>query len=132
MSHEDLEDLAWRQGEALRSLANRLGEDSSTSSRPPSSDDPYRRGERGKAAAASPGGGETSAATPESAGRPEERKSGKAAGKQPGAKGHWRCQPIVVSGEIPHAPTVCAACGAVLGLDLKRRRVGAHNRLELA
>jgi hypothetical protein len=68
---------------------------------------------------------------PESAGKPEERKTGKAPGKQPGAKGHWRCQPIVVSGEIPHAPTVCAACGAVLGLDLKRRCVSAHNSLEL-
>src|SRR5271170_384080 len=103
MSREEVEEWGWRQYELARSLANRLGEDSSTSSRPPSSDDPYRRGERGKAGAAGPGGGETSAATPESAGKPEERKTGKAAGKQPGAKGHWRCQPIVVSGEIPHA-----------------------------
>jgi hypothetical protein len=131
MSREEVEEWGWRQHELARSLANRLGEDSSTSSRPPSSDDPYRRGERGKSAAAGPGGGETSAATPESAGKPEERKTGKAAGKQPGAKGHWRCQPIVASGEIPHAPTMCAACGAVLGLDLKRRCVGAHNSLEL-
>jgi hypothetical protein len=131
MSREEVEEWGWRQHELARSLANRLGEDSSTSSRPPSSDDPYRRGERGKVAAAAPGGGETSAATPESAGKPEERKTGKAAGKQPGAKGHWRCQPIVVSGEIPHAPTMCAACGAALGLDLKRRCVGAHNSLEL-
>ena len=131
MSREEVEEWGWRQHELARSLANRLGKDSSTSSRPPSSDDPYRRGERGKSAAAGPGGGETSAAIPESAGKPEERKAGKAPGKQPGAKGHWRCQPIVVSGEIPHAPTVCAACGAVLRLDLKRRCVGAHNSLEL-
>jgi Family of unknown function (DUF6444) len=48
MSHEQLEDLAWRQAEALRSLANRLREDSTTSSRPPSSDDPYRREARGE------------------------------------------------------------------------------------
>ena len=48
MSHEELEDLAWRQAEALRSLANRLREDSTTSSRPPSSDDPYRREARGE------------------------------------------------------------------------------------
>jgi hypothetical protein len=38
----ELEDLAWRFRELLRSLANRLGEDSTTSSRPPSSNDPYR------------------------------------------------------------------------------------------
>ena len=130
MSREAVEEWGWRQHELARSLANRLGEDSSTSSRPPSSADPYRRGERGQAAAAGPGG-ETSAATPESAGKPEERKTGNAAGKQPGAKGHWRCQPIVVSGEIPHAPTVCAACGAALGPDLERRLVSAHNSLEL-
>ena len=37
----------------------------------------------------------------------------------------------MTSAEIAHAPTVCAACGAVLGLDLKRRCVGAHNSLEL-
>ena len=57
MSREELEELAWRQREALRLLANRAGEDSTTSSRPPSSDDPYRRGERGKPAAADRDGG---------------------------------------------------------------------------
>jgi transposase len=128
MSREEVEEWGWRQHELARSLANRLGADSSTSSRPPSSDDPYRHGQRGKAGA---GDGETSAAAPEKTGDPGEKKTGKPAGKQPGAKGHWRCQPIVVSGEMPHAPTVCAACGAVLSVDLKRRCVGAHNSLEL-
>jgi transposase len=91
MSREELEELAWRLHELARSLANRAGEDSTTSSRPPSSDDPYRRGERGKPAAGRPDGGddaETSAAPPESAGKPDETKAGRAAGKQPGAKGH--------------------------------------------
>jgi transposase len=118
MSREELEELAWRLHELARLLANRAGEDSSTSSRPPSSDDPYRGEARSKPAE----GGD---------GEPEERKTGKSAGKQPGAKGHWRCQPIVVSGEIPHTPTVCAACGAALGPDLKRWLVSAHNSLEL-
>ena len=116
MSREELEEWAWRLHELARLLANRAGEDSSTSSRPPSSDDPYRREARSKPAIAEGGDGETSSvAPPESAGKPEERETGKPAGKQPGAKGHWRCQPIVVSGEIPHAPTECAACGAALG-----------------
>ena len=130
MSREELEELAWRLHELARLLANRAGEDSSTSSRPPSSDDPYRREARSKPREG--GDGETaSIAPPESAGKPEERKTGKSAGKQPGAKGHWRCQPIVTSGEVPHTPTVCAACGAALGLDLERRLVSAHNSLEL-
>ena len=134
MSREQLEELAWRLHELARSLANRAGEDSSTSSRPPSSDDPYRREERGKPVAADSDG----AAAESSATAPEKRrqagqatKTAKPAGKQPGAKGHWRCQPIVVSGEVEHAPMVCAACRAALGCDLKRRRVSAHNRLEL-
>jgi transposase len=134
MSREELEELAWRLHELARSLANRAVEDSTTSSRPPSSDDPYRRGERGRPAASRPDGGdaaETSAAPPESAGKPDETKAGRAAGKQPGAKGHWRRQPIVVSADVEHPPTVCAACGAGLGPDLERRRVSAHNSLEL-
>jgi hypothetical protein len=116
----------------LRSLANRLGEDSKTSSRPPSSDDPYRRGERGEPASDGGDGSNTTAASPEKAGKPEEKKTAKPAGKQPGAKGFWRSQPIVTSEEVPHAPTVCAGCGAALGPDLERRCVGAHNSFELA
>jgi transposase len=139
ISREELEDLAWRWHELARSLANRAGEDSTTSSRPPSSDDPYRRDARGKPAGAGPDGGDdakASAAPPESAGKPDEnkpdeKKTAKPAGKQPGAKGSWRCQPIVVSGEVEHPPEVCAACRAALGPDLERRPVSAHNSLEL-
>jgi IS1 family transposase len=134
MSRDDLEELAWRLHELARSLANRAGEDSSTSSRPPSSDNPYRREERGKPVTAEPDGAApgSSDAAPEKAGKPDKNKTGKSAGKQPGAKGHWRCQPIVVSGEVEHAPMLCAACGVALGPDLKRRCVSAHNSLELA
>jgi septal ring-binding cell division protein DamX len=107
MSREELEELAWRRREALRALANRLGEDSKTSSRPPSSDDPYRRGETGE-----PTLGETAktpAAAPEKAGKPDttskpaEKKVAKPAGKRPGAKGCWRSQPIVTRPLYRHA-----------------------------
>ena len=133
MSREQLEELAWRLHELARLLANRAGEDSSTSSRPPSSDDPYRREERGKPVAADPDGAaaDSSDTAPEKAGKPDKNKTAKGSGKQPGAKGHWRCQPIVVSAEVAHAPMVCAACGAALGPDLKRRCVSAHDSLEL-
>jgi transposase len=126
MPPEEVVALAWRQREALRSLANRLGEDSTTSSRPPSSDDPYRRDERGKPAS------DAGAAPPGKAGKPAEKKPGRPPGKQPGAKGFWRAMPIVTSAEIRHAPIVCAACEAEFGPDLKRRCVSAHNSLELA
>ncbi|HTU13304.1 MAG TPA: IS66 family transposase [Allosphingosinicella sp.] len=126
MPAEEVVALAWRQREALRSLANRLGEDSTTSSRPPSSDDPYRREERGRPA---PDG---AAAPPGKAGEPNEKKPGRPPGRQPGSKGFWRAMPIVTSAEARHAPIVCAACEAELGPDLKRRGVSAHNSLELA
>jgi hypothetical protein len=136
ISREELEELAWRQREALRALANRLGEDSKTSSRPPSSDDPYRRGETGaptlggdaKASAAAP----EKADKPDTTSKPDEKRAAKPAGKRPGAKGCWRSQPIVTTATVPHAPTVRAACGAGLGPDLARRCVSAHNSLELA
>jgi len=130
MSREELEELAWRWREMARSLANGAGEDSSTSSRPPSSDDPYRRQERGKPDAAD-ADADPSETSPEKAGKPDKNKTGKSAGKQPGAKGHWRCQPIVVSAEVEHAPQACAACQSALGREGERRCVSAHNCLEL-
>jgi transposase len=130
MSREELEDLAWRLRELARSLANRAGEDSSTSSRPPSSDDPYRRQERGKPDA-DDADADPSETAPEKAGKPDKNKTGKSAGKQPGAKGHWRCQPIVVSAEVEHSPQGCAACRSALGPETERRCVSAHNSLEL-
>ena len=120
MSREEVEAWGWRQHELARELANRLGADSRTSSRPPSSDDPYRRDDGGDA--------KTPAAPPEKTGKPDNKK----AGKQPGSKGFWRSQRIVTSADAPHAPTTCAACQASLGRDLKRRCVSAHDSLELA
>ncbi len=112
MSRQELEELAWRWRELARSLANRAGEDSTTSSRPPSSDDPYRRDARGQPTptAAVP------TASPESADTAQ-KNAAKPAGKRPGAKGYWRCQPIVVSAEVEHPARERAACGALLGLD---------------
>jgi hypothetical protein len=130
MPREEVVALAWRQREALRSLANRLGEDSKTSSRPPSSDDPYRRGEGGKPASDGGDGAQTTAAAPKKTGGPD-KKAARPAGKRPGGRGFWRSQPIVTGAEIAHAPQLCAACGAALDSGLKRRCVSAHNSLEL-
>ena len=123
MSREELEAWGWRQHELARELANRLGADSRTSSRPPSSDDPYKRDEKEKPTSAEPDGGSKASSTKsEKTGRP---------GKKAGTKGFWRSQTIVTSAEIHHAPKMCAACGAALGLALGRRCVSAHNSLEL-
>src|SRR5271156_1524797 len=120
LSRAELEALTWRLHGLARELANRLGEDSKTSSRPPSSDDPYKRGETERPASAEPDGGTKIPSTkPGKPGEPGKRKAARRAGKQPGTKGFWRSQPIVTSMEAPHAPTVCAACGASLGPDLE-------------
>ena len=72
MSRQELEAWGWRQHELARELANRLGADSRTSSRPPSSDDPYR------------GGGGQPPATPSGkTGKRDEKKAPRPAGKRP-------------------------------------------------
>ena len=79
MSRAELEAWGWRQHELARELANRLGADSRTSSRPPSSDDPYRRDDGGD--------GKPPAAPMGKAGKPDENKAARPAGKRPGSKG---------------------------------------------
>ena len=120
MSREELEAWGWRQHELARELANRLGADSRTSSRPPSSDDPYK------------GDGDGKPPAPPPTGKSDLKKAARPAGKPPGSKGFWRSQPIVTSADVLHAPAACAACGADFGPDLYRRCVGAHVSLELS
>jgi len=138
LPRKELEDLAWRFRELLRSLANRLGEDSTTSSRPPSSDDPYRRDPRREPAPAGQGGADAAeqdvAAAADNqikdnAGK--DKTPAKRPGKRPGMPGHWRRQPIVVSRQVEHVPMVCEACQAALGAERKGRQVSAHHVFEL-
>ena len=138
LSRRELEDLAWRFREIARGLANRLGEDSTTSSRPPSSDDPYRRDQRGGTSAPDRDGSsgqdtaapDVKAALAKASADPG-RMPVKRPGKRPGMPGHWRRQPIVVSQQIAHVPPVCQACQATLGADRKGRCVSAHHVFEL-
>jgi hypothetical protein len=138
LPRHELEDLAWRFRELARSLANRLGEDSTTSSRPPSSNDPYRRdaaGEPPPGGQGPAGAGEEDAPAParnqikDQAGK--DQKPAKPPGKRPGMPGHWRRQPIVVSREIEHVPTVCEACQMALDAERKGRKASAHHVFEL-
>src|ERR1035437_4518952 len=135
LARQELEDLAWRFREVARTLANRLGEDSTTSSRPPSSDDPYRRGQRDSKPPADQdhddGGGHDAAppAGKDMAGK--DNTPAKPSGKRRGRRGHGRRQPIVVSREVEHLPMVCEACQAALGVERKGRQVSAHHVFEL-
>src|SRR4051812_50208028 len=80
LPRQELEDLAWRFPELARALANRVSEDSTTSSRPPSSDDPYRRDQRGGPGPGGHGGGRGAApgAPPPGPGGPKKNTKEKA------------------------------------------------------
>jgi transposase len=137
LPRQELEDLAWRFRELARTLANRLGEDSTTSSRPPSSDDPYRRDQRGgpdPVGEGRDGGAGQDAAMPGRAAQDKTDKDkapAKPPGKRLGMPGHWRREPIVVSREIEHVPVVCEACQAALGAERRSRQVSAHHVFDL-
>jgi transposase len=116
---------------ALR-LAHRLNEDSTNSSRPPSSDSPYkraaRRGNKVDGEALPVSGAEVSA--------PAKKKSGKRPGKQPGAPGFWRTQPLVATApDINHLPPPCGCCPNSGGHEkcrqISQRKVSAHFVYEL-
>jgi transposase len=129
LPREELEELTWQLIEVARSLANRVEQNSTNSSRPPSSDDPYRRRELRQQArsdktdhADDADGG---AGGPASSGVAEQ-KPAKPAGKRPGMPGFWRRQPMVVSCDVDHDATVCAACGTALGAAQRCRQDSAH------
>ena len=112
----------------------KLEESSETSSRPPSSDNPYHSSkssnpseeatvlsseetdseETSESAELSEG-----SIAEESLNQPEKGKGfgQRKAGKQPGAKGQWRSQPLKAERTIAHHPEHCNACNANLDHD---------------
>ena len=116
----------------------KLEETSKTSSRPPSSDSPYRSTKQEPESESSTAKAEAEASSSDplaealSEERPVETNEGTAnekdpvttpssegfgrrtAGKQPGAKGKWRNQPLQAKRTIPHHPEHCSACNAPL------------------
>ena len=135
MSLAELEELTWDLHELARSLTNRAGEDSRTSSRPPSSDNPYRRDSKSEQSSDrsdrddnTGGDGGSAPGGNVSGGNPGPKR----AGKRPGTKGFWRRLPIMVSGEILHAPNSCDSCHAAFGSAASQsRHVSGHISLEL-
>lgn len=130
LNRETLEKLAWQAVELARDLSNRLGQNSSNSSRPPSSDPPWRRsadrqkakGSGGEDKDGSAGGGGSGSAVPGRAAKPP----AKPPGKRPGQPGHWRTQPIEAQGVVDHDPGTCQKCGTALDASHRQRQDGAH------
>jgi IS1 family transposase len=113
----------------------KLEETSRTSSRPPSSDSPYQSSKPKEADVSLPTGeakeakpeselasataSETSEATtePDNGTQAGQGFARRPRGKQPGAKGKWRSQPLQAERTIVHYPEQCAACNAPFGAE---------------
>jgi hypothetical protein len=130
LTREELEELTWQLVEVARSLADKVKQNSTNSSRPPSSDDPYRRrDERQQARNDKTKGGDDAgggdAASPSPSGAPDKKLS-KPSGKRPGMPGFWRRQPMIVNCDVDHDAAACTACAATLGTAQRSRQDSAH------
>jgi hypothetical protein len=112
-------------------LSERVQQSSANSSRPPSSDGPFKGGPL-------PGLGAPLAGQPARAPSPvpEPRASPpsaprRKAGKQPGAKGVWRCEALTPERTQNHYPARCTGCGAALELWFAQKGQSAHHVLDL-
>jgi transposase len=112
----------------------KLEQTSRNSSRPPSSDSPYPSSPRESGAVpeqpavsehpSEENGSESEASVTDAQEKPNEKWEEKPvqgkgfgvrkAGKQPGAKGQWRQEPLKATVTIPHYAEICSACNATL------------------
>src|SRR5580658_10193105 len=117
LPRDELEELTWQLVEVARSLAEKVKQNSTNSSRPPSSDDPYRRRDERQQARNDKANNEGNAGGDDAGSPPSgttDKQLSKPSGKRPGMPGFWRRQPMVVSCEVDHDAAACAACGATL------------------
>ena len=120
LDHDQLVELTCRLHRIAVDQAERLGMNSSNSSRPPSSDPPFGAGGSGGATA----GGGGRASPPAVPARKPPRPSGRKPGKQPGAKGKWRDEPLKAERAEHIWPTLCGGCGQPLELWDREVRTG--------
>jgi transposase len=114
LDHAQLVELLCRFQAVVIEQAERLAMNSTNSSRPPSSDPPFGGGGNpGGVPAAGAKGSPASASVPAT----KEPASGRRKpGKQPGAKGKWRDEPLKTERSQSHWPCTCARCGTPLEL----------------
>jgi len=151
LSPEALVDEACGLHELAVHLTERLDQNSTNSSRPPSSDSPFSRGARsddegpnagsdppaaqeknGQAQGQDAPAQEADPTAPAPSGEGASDSSSKrGAGKQPGAKGSWRSEPLVATGSVPHYPPACETCSLPLAEGAGARKHKAYYVLEL-
>ena len=126
LDHDQLIELTCRLHAMATDLAERLAMNSTNSSRPPSSDPPFGNGGGGVVGGAGAGGnsGGASTVSPEPSRKPP-RPSGRKAGKQPGAEGKWRVEPLKAERTERLWPCTCEGCGMPLEMWDREVRTGA-------
>jgi hypothetical protein len=130
-----LVELVCRLQAMVVDLSERLGQNSTNSSRPPSSDGPFKGALPGLGAPLPAKPGAAAKAAPEppapssSGGTPSAPK--RKPGKQPGAKGVWRSEALTPERTEAHFPTHCETCGGALELWFPHKGHSAHLVLDL-
>jgi len=134
LDHQTLVKVACRLHETAVELLERVHQNSQNTSRPPSSDDPFvkpRIQEGSKTSGGDidiPSGKNMRSDSKSKRAEPDQRRH---AGKQPGAPGVWRSEPLKAEQVIPHYPDHCAACGAGLSASDSGKAYMGHYVLDL-
>lgn len=134
LEHERLVDVACNLRDFAVDQVERLGQNSTNSSRPPSSDSPYEKGAKEaekQSASADDTDKKDTAQVSTPTDQPQPRQAKRSSGKQPGGQGFWRSEPLIPEARIPHCPEHCAACGAGVHVPENFPPYMGHHVLEL-
>jgi len=131
LSQERLVEVADNLQKLATDLWEKQQQNSENSSQPPSLDNPYTSKSITKESAQSSQSEFTETQTEqkqidESSGQEKKKKSHRKPGKQPGAKGFGRSQPLKAEIIIPHYPHHCAACNHDLTESNATRYMGYY------
>ena len=115
LSQETLVEVADNLHQLATELWEKQQQNSANSSQPPSLDNPYSSKATTEESSSSSESETTTVKTElekidESVGKEKKKNSSKKPGKQPGAKGFGRSQPLKAEITIPHYPHHCSAC----------------------
>ena len=124
LDHAQLIELTCRLHTIAIEMAERLAMNSTNSSRPPSSDPPFGRG-NAVAGPVGPGPAPKAGTAAAAPARKPPNPTGRKPGKQPGAKGKWRDEPLKAERSESHWPCACACCGTPFEMWDKEVRTAA-------
>ena len=131
LSQERLVEVADNLHQLATDLWEKQQQNSENSSQPPSKDNPYSSKATTEESSLSSESESTTVKTEgnqieESVEKPKKKKSARKPGKQPGAKGFGRSQPLKAEVIVPHHPHRCSACNQDLTESETHRYMGYY------